>query len=1531
MTSHNSAHLLVFLLVYAELAYSGVHYITPSPKVSCPQEHPCITLSQFAANSNYIVNETNVYLLFLLGNHSLDRELSLTSIHNFSMTKNVQDNEIVIVECTSPSGSFVINETIFASIKGLHFIGCGGNTVTWVDQFVLEDTIFQGVEGIGTALELNLVSDASIVRSSFLSNTNGSKYEQQTLDSTALLQDEFTGFGTYLMLDTTFVSTIKYAGANLTYGGALYIANSSVMIDDTKFDSNRAQLGAAIAVIDGKISIRNSQFVNNNAMSDISKDISFGVILLFESETNIDNSTFIHNKGGVLAAKSSRLHVARSTYSHNIAHCGGVIFTSGSSFKITNSTLTNNSAYAGGVLASSESSFRITSSNFTHNSACVHDGGVMFILFSEFSLYTTTFTNNSAVEGGGVLSTEESSFNVTNSNFNNNSGTSQYGLVIWAHKSSFNIANCNFANNTAATDAVEVLYFAFRKSSSNITSSTFTNNSGGVMTMSHLSLNIINCTFTKNSALIGAGVMSVLYESSINIMNSMFHNNNVAIGGGGVMDIMDKSSLNVTNSTFTNSAADFGGVINTAESSLLIANSLFSNNRARRHGGVMFTVGSLVYIANSTFDNSLGSLYTFSSNVTFSGYTRFENCIEPPAMTGENVIASQEGGAITSYQSSVLFIGVISLLNNQARNGGAILATESTISIYGETIIAYNTATNGNGGGIYLHQSDLVIKGNSTFSHNRAVRGGGVHASGSSISVYQHGTLQIINNRAEEDGGGIYLEINPRVYLLKHEVYTSSFKCTKEDEFLIFTGNHAKCGGAMYVADDTNSAACSSTVECFIQTLALYTLEYAACPVNVIFSGNTATKYGYNLFGGLLDRCIPSPFAEVYQKHILQYNGVTYLESISDIRLDTVASLPVRICFCNSEGLPDCSFGPPIIKVKKGETFTVSLVAVDQVNHPVAANINSSLASPDGGLDEGQQTQRVTENCTVLTFNVFSTADSETMKLFADGPCGSATSSTQHMNIQFLSCTCPVGFEPSKSNSKSTTCECKCHSALSPYITNCNPISSSLTRVNTNSWIIYINDTDSPGYVIHPNCPFDYCYPQTVNISMNFNLPNGEDAQCAYNRKGVLCGACRENLSLSLGSSHCLSCGRHWPAVFVTVLLVAIIAGVLLVTALLFLNMTVAVGLINSFIFYANIVSANSSVFFSSSDPSFPTVFVAWLNLDIGIDVCFFNGFDTYTKIWLQLTFPLYIVSLVALVIIVSEYYPKFAGLVGKKDPVATLATLILLSYSKLLSVTIAALSFTVLHYPDGSREIVWLPDANVKYFHGKHIVLIIVAVLIILVGIPYTILLFFWQWLVQTPRWKVFTWTRNTKLIAFIAAYHAPYRSMYRYWTGLLLIVRVVLYITAALTLSDNPQTSLLTTTILVGGICLLKGIIGVRVYKKSYVDVVDMVMYFNILALALFSFYDFKTDITKQTAIAYTSTLMTFILLVGVVVSHVTLLFKEKKVSTEVNEYPLAPVQPSSSVTFSDIEISEHHCPLAEFPSDDTVHDITDHQTLM
>ena len=181
---------------------------------------------------------------------------------------------------------------------------------------------------------------------------------------------------------------------------------------------------------------------------------------------------------------------------------------------------------------------------------------------------------------------------------------------------------------------------------------------------------------------------------------------------------------------------------------------------------------------------------------------------------------------------------------------------------------------------------------------------------------------------------------------------------------------------------------------------------------------------------------------------------------------------------------------------------------------------------------------------------------------------------------------------------------------------------------------------------------------------------------------------------------------------------------------LLILNLTVATGMLNGIIFYANIISANSSTFFPFSHPNFVTVLIAWLNFELGIDTCFFEGMDTFWKILLQLAFPAYVLFLVVMVIFFSERSTWFAQLIGRRNPIATLNTLIQLSYAKFLSIIIAAFSFASLEYPDGSHELVWFPDATVRYLKGKHTILFFIALLILLAGLMYTALLFLWQWL---------------------------------------------------------------------------------------------------------------------------------------------------------------------------------------------------------
>ena len=1168
---------LLVLLTYTNLASGTVYFITSIQNTSCPQQ-PCLTLSQLADYSTR--NSTNITLLFLPGNHSLNGKLSFTNLDSFLMLK--YNAQTVTVTCTSQSGSFEISQTTTVSVKGLQIIGCGGIVIELVNQFTLENTIFQGLGNISAALELYQTNEACIV-SCFFINGTGHFYSFQP---------------------------------QATFGGAIVSFNSSILVKDTIFEGNNADFGGAIYAKESNISINNNKFIYNTAFSE----------------------------GGVLYVDSCSIHIAVCSFSSNIAeYSGGVVMTSGSSFHIANSSFSNNVACGpifcgGGVIHSSRDSFHIANSTFSDNTATL--GGVSLSIEGSFHIADSSFSDNNGFVGG-VFYSSECSFNIADSSF-----TANHGEVIFSNISSYNISSCLFNNNSP-------------------------DYGGGV---------IYSVVLTE-LVLIGN-----LTEGSFQIANSIFSKNS-----DGIFYAFNNSFISIINCT----------IIDTT-----------------RANWTLKLLQSVLYITGNTiFVNNTGGSYAVASNVTFSGYTRFENC--------GNI--SSSGGVISSHRSNIHFSGETYMISNQGDVGGAIVSTGSVVSISGNTIITNSKANRG--GGIYLQDSIFEIKGVRVlcfiFNNTALVKGGGIYAFGSTVIVYQRSALNFIDNSAEK-GGGVYLEVNSKIlvkkqYLADHSSPTPIMK---------FAGNQAIFGGAMYVDDISNNGACTRATECFIQVQALYMIvnniqllhgrlifesRYRNYDItkNVLFSDNKGSKSGDNIYGGLLNRCITDVYSETYYYKKLMIGIESLTKYTTNASNDSISSLPVQVCFCNEHGLPDCNHQPPAIHVKKGESFTLSLAALDQADHAIEANITSILSPSHGGFSEGQQTQEVKKGCTPLKFNMYSPVNSESVTLLAvDSPCRHSRPLMKHMVINFLNCTCPVGFEPSGDN---VNCECVCDSALYPYVSHCNSITSSLLREG-NSWIMYVNDTDPYRYVIYPYCPYDYCHPADDNVSINLTIPNGADAQCANGRTGVLCGGCQPNFSLSLGSSRCLPCTIYWPAQLLGILLAGTVAGVLLVATLLALNLTVATGLLNGFIFYANIVGASSSAFFPSSEPSFPMLFVAWLNLDIGFDVCFIRELDAYTKTWLQLAFPTYIITLVVLVIFISERSPRFTRLIGRRDPVATLATLILLSYSRLLSTTIVVLSFAILDYPDGPH-VVWLLDGNVKYLKGKHIGLFTVAILIILLG----------------------------------------------------------------------------------------------------------------------------------------------------------------------------------------------------------------------
>ena len=1170
------------------------------------------------------------------------------------------------------------------------------------------------------------------------------------------------------------------------------------------------------------------------------------------------------------------------------------------------------------------------SENSTAQIKCTNDSSMHFSQSQSIHITDLKFIG---CGGNQVIQVKE--FLVTDTTFE---GQEKSGTALKLIGTTAQIVNLNdnvsFINNSADTGGVLYSITGVVKINE---SCTFSNNKAvyGVLSAVISALTIEASKFHDNVA----SEFGVLYldHSSITIKASEFHDNT---GERSSVLLSSYSNMTIEGSVFyRNHAVLIGGVLSFYLSTVTVGNCKFTDNSSPR-GAVVFAVGNskiqyhnhllidknsgsaLIYLSGSefrgndsgnfTFSNNNGSLVAFDSNVNFRGNITFVNNQPPKNTTG----TFQEGGAITLFQSNVFIHGECNLEHNHAENGGAIYSTESKLYVNGNVTIAHNTAT-GNGGGVYLESnSELNCQSRSIFAlhgNTAANKGGGVHAISSSIKAYSltiHigifqnisqyiGTRINFRNNAAKLGGGLSLEANAKFYILKYNISYG-----EHANITTFTGNSAEYGGAVYVNDDTNSGTCASDpslrTECFFQVLALYNKFIYGYHINLLnflyFSNNSANISGSTLYGGLLDRCAVSQFAEFEVDNNRGggiRKGIAYFKNVSTIANVSISSGPVRVCFCTnfSSSIHDCT--NQYIKlnkeVKKGEAFTVSLVAVDQVGQPVSATIQASLSLAESGIGEGQLSKNVTVSasvkCTDFTFNVVSPHGSEILDLYAsNGPCRNIDElSRATVEINFLPCRCPIGLQVVGMNN--TNCICECHRDISQYMEQCDSHNGLLVKRNESSaWISYINDI---GYLVYPNCPFDYCLSTSPGPTFNLNdQPNGADAQCAFNRSSRLCGSCQPGLSLSLGSSHCLQCPRYWPALLIAITIAAILAGIALVALLLVLNMTVAVGTLNGLIFYANVVSAYQSILLPFQGINFITVFISWLNLDLGIDTCYFPGMDTYIKTWLQLAFPAYVIFLVVSVIIISSFSTKFSNLIGKKDPVATLATLILLSYAKLINVCFKSLTVGILDYPYGSNEKlrVWLPDATVEYLSGKHIPLFITAVFILLLCLVYTALLFSWQWLLHLPKWRIFKWSRDPKIQTFIGTYQIPYTSKVRYWTGLLLIGRIVLYLVAALNTSNNPTIAL---TAIIFIICCIIGLRllftdGSSLYRKWPLAVLETFFYLNILFLATFTWYSLDNPKSNKEAAAYISVTITFPVLLVILLYHLyayTSLFSKVK----------------------------------------------------
>ena len=946
-------------------------------------------------------------------------------------------------------------------------------------------------------------------------------------------------------------------------------------------------------------------------------------------------------------------------------------------------------------------------------------------------------------------------------------------------------------------------------------------------------------------------------------------------------------------SQILNFQVDYCVVFN--ESSLLISNNNFEKRSSiiKFHSSILnLNAGKWLFEKNKCHANSylVESYYTQmimknDSSVTFAHneidnsvtFYYFNSTWNMSSDSNLQLLNNTASGTFLSTNAS--FSGRVNITNNSGNYYGAISFLSSVVRFNGNLEVVGNRG--GVSGGFILFGSEIYITERALFLDNyAATKGGAISLIFSLMFVSYNARVNFTNNYAHQLGGAIYIS-EP----------TISFVHPYDIDDMPGTGQIVTCSIQLAPVPDSFPESCQFF-------FFIFNKNKAGTAGTAIYGGRTsACTSTHSLCGRDIacDVCSISDGSDLFQ-----YNGVNDSSDLSNFTSD-----PTRVCFCEND-IPNCYKVLNNITVYPGENFTLSLAIIGYglgtVPGSVIANRSRSGESQERISEqsilgsESQYFQEVREaKCENIGYSIVSERDREQIALAVDsqslliplevvqsvlnfeltGTVGDVLSLLLgHSSIyeDFFNIpvfvevdllACPVGFQLVRGR-------CVCHKILlNNNIDTCFfSNGTGLILRPAPYWIGLPNDTNSP-ILIHPHCPFDYCQSRDINITAE--SPN---TQCQYQRSGVLCGSCREGLSMILGSSECKNCSN----VYLVSISIFIMCGMALVIMLTLLNMTVSVGTLNGLILFANILQANRTAFLpqtashTSAMIAFLGTFIAWLNLDLGIPICFFDGLTTYVKTWLQFVFPLYILALVGVMIIASNYSTRVTRLLGT-NAVSVLATLILLSYTKIIRILITAFSFTTITGSQDYHSVVWLADGNIKYFEPKHAILFLVALIVLLLlGVPYTVTLIAAPW-IQRSRFKWVSSLYN-RFKPLFDAYMGPYKDRHRYWTGMLLLARVVLILLFSSIANTNtvagPQLNLLlslSSFILFGLTAALKP------YKNKLLNGLEIFHLTILFILSSSNLYisNIDTGIELHDYIYIILVGISFLVFLGICVGHV------------------------------------------------------------
>ena len=951
---------------------------------------------------------------------------------------------------------------------------------------------------------------------------------------------------------------------------------------------------------------------------------------------------------------------------------------------------------------------------------------------------------------------------------------------------------------------------------------------------SPVNLTIDNSTFSYNSYC-GNEIGLEIYSPLINRLKN--RNYTVASGGGLTLSLAQHAysvDVSVRRSTFANNVATIGSgayvlwYAGSSDSSIVFSDCAFTRNyhpyRIGGGGGIgLFKDVAIPPSGTSRNGTSSGSQRSNTMTVLRTNFT--EN-----TASGIYVQSLYMYSTLAASLSDQLVLDSCHFEGNSGLSGAAVYVIEKKGhgTQEGLTVTVRNCTFVGNTMNPTRDDvpsgSDAVLQAvavSVTIADSKFLSNVGTAVGGSSSLIVLEGEVVFYNNSALT-GGALHL-------------LAATVLLVNNNSRVAFYNNSATIsGGAIYTDYTFGQSKFESYYDCFLYlgvpelfcTLDFPCPDITAFNISIVFMYNKA-PLGSVLYGSTLDICS-------WAVQLKQSLNVSLAEPIFQVmyarsiifHLDQKPYAPE--VFSTPAGILDVDNTSAVSSYMPGQRFTLAIRSADKLNQTIQTVVTSQ--NFDNFLpmlgDSGYWLTSARNRSSAAVTKVYGQRN-VTMNVTVY----SVDTFIQSAPITVTLTECLFGFVYTDNGGG----DCQCSKATTSSMVMCDE-DLKLFYV-TNGWWI---GPDRPGGagLIYKRCLFDYCVVQNNDSSVTV-LPHAIDAQCANNRRGLLCGGCQEGYSAVFGTNRCMKCSDNT----LGLLVFFAAAGVGIIAVISFLHITVSDGYINVLLFYVSIVSSYE-VHITGRLPG-REVFIPiyLLNLDMGFETCFYDGMTQLDRVGLNLVFPIYLFILMILFIWLASHSFAVSQWLAKNSftPSKFLATLITLSYNSITHSTFQILGFesvTVYGLDYGKSSVIypWTIDPNVGYFSPLHTVLFVVSVVLLIIfviPVPFLLIL------------PSFTSRLIWRLKPLYDAFVSPLKDKFAFWIGLHFVLRIIYFIISSF--SEPPTNLLLLGVGLVLAIFLST---AVQPYKYPVHNILDSFFLCNILLLALGALYFQSFTNTSETS---------------------------------------------------------------------------------